>query len=103
MTGLIDKKTGLSQRILQGLREQVGQFPQVRNAYFFGSRARGDWTAQSDIDLAIDAPSMTAQQFAQLWSGIDALPIAYPMDCVWLQSLKDSNLKVQILRDASAL
>jgi uncharacterized protein len=103
MTSQIDEKTGLSQFILQSLRARLKQFPQVRHAYLFGSRARGNWTAQSDIDLAIDAPSMTAQQFAQLWSGIDALPIAFPLDCVWLQSLKDSNLKAQILQDALVL
>ena len=95
--------TGLSKRILLSVREQVEQFPQVRNAYLFGSRARGSYTAQSDIDLAIDAPDMTAQQFAQLWSNIDALPIAFALDCVWLQSLKDASLKSQIMRDAHAL
>lgn len=103
MTLQIDLKTGLSQAILQSLREQVKQFPEVRSAYLFGSRARGNWTARSDIDLAIDAPNMTAPQFAQLWSGINALPIAFPLDCVWLQSLKDSSLKAQILRDAREL
>lgn len=103
MTIQIDEKTGLSQFILQCMREQIKQFPEVRNAYLFGSRARGNWTAQSDIDVAIDAPSMTEQQFAQLWGNIDALPIAFPLDCVWLQSLKDSNLKAQILRDVTQL
>ena len=103
MSMQIDEKTGLSHRILQSLREQAKQFPEVRSAYLFGSRARGNWTAQSDIDLAIDAPDMTAPQFAQLWSGIDALPIAFPLDCVWLQNLKNSDLKAQILRDATQL
>ena len=103
MNSPIDSQTGLSQRILSSLREQVAQYPCVRAAYLFGSRARGDFTGQSDIDLAIDAPDMTAQAFAQLWSAIDALPIAFPLDCIWLQGLQNPALKAQILRDAKPL
>jgi uncharacterized protein len=67
------------------------------------SRARGDYSPQSDIDIAIDAPGMTLQNFAQLWSAIDALPIAYPIDCIWLQTLPESTLKVQVERDRLVL
>jgi hypothetical protein len=34
---------------------------------------------------------------------IDTLPIAFPLDCVWLQSLPESPLKTMIVRDAIAL
>jgi uncharacterized protein len=85
------------------LRAELSRFPEVRTAYLYGSRARGDYTPQSDIDIAIDAPGMTHQTFAQLWSAIDALPIAYPLDCVWLQALPESPLKVQVERDGLVL
>ena len=32
----------------------------------YGSRARGDYTPQSDIDIAIDAPGISQQKFAQI-------------------------------------
>jgi uncharacterized protein len=99
----IDAATGLSQHITQWLRAEVERFPDVRAAYLFGSRARGDYTPQSDVDIAIDAPTMSHERFAQLWSAIDALPIAYPMDCVWLQALPESPIKAQITRDARAI
>ena len=99
----VDLRTGLTERVIDLLRAEVHRFPEVRAAYLYGSRARGDYKPQSDIDIAIDAPDMTQQDFAQLWSAIDALPIAYPLDCVWLQALPESHLKVQIHRDGVAL
>jgi predicted nucleotidyltransferase len=99
----VDSHTGLSDTITDLLRAEVRRFPEVRAAYIYGSRARGDYKPQSDIDIAIDAPGMTPQNFAQLWSAIDALPIAYPLDCIWLQSLPESALKVQVERDGVVL
>ena len=88
----VDLRTGLSERVTDLLRAEVHRVPDVRAAYLYGSRARGDYTPQSDIDIAIDAPGMTPQNFAQLWSAIDELPIAFPLDCVWLQALPESSL-----------
>ena len=95
----VDYRTGLSERVTDLLRAELHRFPEVHVAYLYGSRARGDYKPQSDIDIAIDAPDMTQQNFAQLWSAIDALPIAYPLDCIWLQALPESPLKTQIERD----
>ena len=99
----VDLHTGLSDRITSLLRTEVRRFPEVRAAYLYGSRARGDYSPQSDIDIAIDAPDMTPQNFAQLWSAIDALPIAYPLDCIWLQALPESPWIVQVKRDGRVL
>lgn len=99
----VDSRTGLSERVTDLLRAELHRFPEVRAAYLYGSRARGDYSPQSDIDIAIDAPDMTPQSFAQLWSVIDALPIAYPLDCIWLQAFPESPLKVQVERDGVVL
>jgi predicted nucleotidyltransferase len=99
----LTQRTGLSPQITESIKTEVKRFPEVRAAYLFGSRARGDFRDQSDIDIAIDAPTMTASHFAQLWNAIDALPIAFPLDCVWLQAMPASPLKSMIERDALAL
>jgi uncharacterized protein len=95
----VDSRTGLSERVTDLLRAELSRFPEIRAACLYGSRARGDYNPQSDIDIAIDAPGMSQQNFAQLWSAIDALPIAYPLDCIWLQALPESPLKAQVERD----
>ena len=99
----INPKTGLSTQITDAIKAEVSRFPEVHAAYLFGSRAREDFKAQSDIDIAIDAPTMTDNHFAQLWNAIDALPIAFPLDCVWLQALPASPLKSIVQRDLVAL
>jgi uncharacterized protein len=99
----LTQRTGLSLQITESIKAEVKRFPEVRAAYLFGSRARGDFRDQSDIDIAIDAPTMTALHFAQLWNAIDALPIAFPLDCVWLQAMPASPLKSMVQRDAVAL
>jgi uncharacterized protein len=99
----VDSRTGLSERVTDLLLGELRRFPEVRAAYLYGSRARGDYSPQSDVDIAIDAPGMTPQNFAQLWSAIDALPIAYPLDCVWLQAVPESHLRTQIERDGMML
>ena len=99
----IDSRTSLSKRVTDLPRAELHRFPEVRAAYLYGSRARGDYSPQSDIDITIDAPGMTQQNFAQLWSAIDALPIAYPLDCIWLQALPESPLKAQVERDGLVL
>ena len=99
----VSKATGLSSQITDWLRTEVARFPEVRAACLFGSRARGDYSPQSDIDIAIDAPQMSPQRFAQLWSAIDGLPIAFVLDCLWVQALPDSPLKSHIARDARVL
>jgi predicted nucleotidyltransferase len=99
----LTQRTGLSPQITESIKAEVNRFPEVRAAYLFGSRARGDFRDQSDIDIAIDAPTMTASHFAQLWNAIDALPIAFPLDCVWLQAMPASPLKSMVQRDALIL
>ena len=103
MTLNVNHRTGLSAQITDSIKVEVSRFPEVRAAYLFGSRARGDFKAQSDIDIAIDAPTMTDNHFAQLWNAIDALPIAFPLDCVWLQAMPASPLKSKVQQDLIAL
>jgi Polymerase beta, Nucleotidyltransferase len=61
----VDPRTGLTERLTDLLRAEVRRFPEVRAAYLYGSRARGDYSPQSHIDIASDALEMTPQSFAQ--------------------------------------
>jgi len=76
-------------------------FPQAK-VYLFGSRARGDNTERSDIDLAIDAGKpMTMTEKGQIITMIDALNIPQKTDIVDFhrapQSLKDNIAKEGIV------
>ena len=49
--------------------------------------------------IAVIAPALSELDFARLWGDIDELPIAFKMDVVHFDTLKDKELKQQILRD----
>ena len=76
-------------------------FPQAK-VYLFGSRARGDNSERSDIDLAIDAGKpMTMTEKGQIITMIDALNIPQKTDIVDFhrvpQTLKDNIAQEGIL------
>ncbi len=90
--------TGLSPAVLEALRGTFARYPAIEQVLLFGSRARGDFDTGSDIDLAVLAPQMAVEEFARLWSDIDALPIAFKMDLLHFDTLDNPELKAQIRR-----
>ncbi|MGH8190523.1 MAG: DEAD/DEAH box helicase family protein [Rhodanobacteraceae bacterium] len=81
------------------LRGLFGKTAGLRRVWVFGSRARGDARARSDIDLAIEAPTWSARQLAELEDAIKQLPMVYPVDAVlWSGALKP-EFRTRIERD----
>ena len=73
--------------------------PGIERVLLFGSRGRGDFHPQSDIDLAVDAPGLDTQGFASLQRQLDALNLIYRVDLVWLQDRLDDRFRGFIERD----
>ena len=59
----------------------------------FGSRARNDYHQGSDIDIATDAPNMSAHEFSQLWNALEDLPLIFKLDVIHLQALTNTQLQ----------
>ncbi len=95
--------TGLSDTILNQLRETVARWPEVEKLVLFGSRARGDFRPGSDIDLAIFAPRLSDREFAHLWNTIDDLPIAFKLDILHWDHLDNAALREQIQKEGMTL
>lgn len=67
--------------------------------YLFGSRARGDYTAESDIDIAIDlGKEIDSSLLSQIKEEIEESTIPFTVDIVDLHTISD-NFKKQILKD----
>ena len=78
-------------------------FPEAK-IYLFGSRARGNYVATSDIDIAIDAKEpLSMTQKGQIVSMIDALNIPQKVDLVDLNSKISESLKENILQEGILL
>jgi len=90
---------GLSEAILEDLRQVFRRFPEIKRVLVYGSRGRGDFQPHSDIDLAVIAPSLTPQRFTELWSALEDLPLIFRLDVVHWDRLGNPRLKEQIQRE----
>ena len=90
---------GLEADALADLRALCERSPGLERVWIFGSRARDDWRPRSDIDLALDAPTWTWEEFGAFKDAVRALPLVYKLDLVHWQTLTTPVFKEQIERD----
>ena len=88
---------GLTTRM--ALVRAIERHPGVESVWIFGSRGRGDFRPESDIDLAVDAPDWTRDDFSKFLGEIERVETLYAIDAVWLQSVSDGLFRSRIERD----
>lgn len=94
---------GLSETIRQSLKDVFARFPQVDRVLVYGSRATGRHRPQSDIDLAVLAPTMSDREFSRLWMALDDLPILFRLDVSLWHEVTNPALKQAMLDDGIPL
>lgn len=77
---------------------QLKQLPFIDKIYLFGSRARGDNSDRSDIDLAIDCPNANHTNWVTVMDILDDADTLLKIDCVRFNEA-DAALKKNILRE----
>jgi len=95
--------TGLSQPLLSQIKGVFSKFPTISKAVLFGSRARGDYKPQSDIDIAIFGKTITSDNINQIFMDLSNLPIIYKIDLVHYDSIQDQKFKDIIQRDQKVI
>ncbi len=71
---------GLSDNVVEELREVFRGYGNIRRVLIFGSRAKGTSHAGSDIDLALDGEGITFSQQLDISNRIDDLGLLYKVD-----------------------
>lgn len=94
---------GLPGETLERLRAIFRQCPQIQRVLLYGSRARGDYRAGSDIDLAIDGPALSLTDRLALENSIDDLLLPWSVDLLVLQQLNSAELGRRIEREGRIL
>jgi len=94
---------GLDPKLVERLVALAQQSAKVNRLLLYGSRARGDYTNRSDIDLALDAPTMDIMDFADYLVALNNLPCLFKIDLLRLQDLQNPALHEQIAKDAITL
>ncbi len=84
--------------------EKLTAQPYVKRLILFGSRARGDASERSDIDLAIDCPGASVLEWQALLDIIENADSLLKIDCIRYDRLSPENeLKHEIDKEGVKL
>jgi uncharacterized protein len=89
---------GLSSDDLKVITEILKQYPEISEAFIFGSRAKGTQKAGSDVDIAIkgnDLDELVSTISGQL---NEETPLPYTFDVVVFNPLSNDELQEHIQR-----
>ena len=93
----VEMKYGLTNETYQKIKDVINEY-QEYTFKIFGSRARGDFKHNSDIDIAVDGEINREKQM-EIMNSFDLLDIPYIVDLVFICELKKEGLVESIKRD----
>jgi len=91
-------KFGLSQQHIDGIVSILEQFPKIDKTSVFGSRAKGNYRPDSDIDISIVGQDIAYTDIVNLSVKIDDLNIGLSVDIINYHTIKEPALKEHIDR-----
>ncbi|BCS81409.1 MULTISPECIES: nucleotidyltransferase family protein [Caldicellulosiruptor] len=89
-------KFGIEDVIFEKIMELIRSERTIKKAILFGSRARGDYKINSDIDIAIVVDGETTAGFKL---DLDEAAGLYKVDLVELEKLENETFKNKILKE----
>ena len=84
------------------LVQQLSEEPSVQRVLLFGSRARGTARDRSDIDLAIDAPCASEQEWDRIAVAVDEAETLLRIDLIRLDEAS-GDFREEIEREGVVL
>lgn len=84
---------GLPEQIIQAIRKELQKRENVTRAVIFGSRARGNYKYNSDIDLAVYCEGELPPG---LWLDLDEAAGIYRIDVIDMNGPLDEKLRQRI-------
>ena len=91
-------KFGLEENIIEKITHILEEQPKVDKAYIFGSRAKGNYRLDSDIDIAVKGIELTVDDILKMSAAIDKSKIGYEVDLVDYASIKEEALREHVDR-----
>ena len=89
--------TGLNDKTLKIVKDIIEKYP-VEKKVIFGSRARGSYRYNSDIDIAIFG-SIKRNEFNRLLDELVESDCIYKIDLVHFEKITNGELKKDILEE----
>lgn len=89
---------GLENREISNLQTIFKKYENVKEVVLYGSRAKGNFTSRSDIDLVITNSTIDRFVIANILMDIDESNIPYSVDLQDYNTIKNDDLKNHINR-----
>lgn len=91
--------SGLAPEIIQQIQKVLSRFPSIRSAVLYGSRAKGGYRPNSDIDITLlTEESAPDNLLSQVMEAMDQLDLIYGFDLSLFQHIENENLIEHIQR-----
>jgi predicted nucleotidyltransferase len=91
-------KYGLPEHTVDQICAVLAQHPAVERAVLYGSRAKGNYRAGSDIDLTLFGAALTPAECATIAEALDDLLLPYSIDLSLFAELRHPELEAHIQR-----
>lgn len=89
---------GLQPGIISQIHAVFAAFPQIEQAILYGSRAKGNFRAGSDIDLCLIGASLTMATLLNIENALDDLLLPYKIDLSLHHHIDNPELLAHIER-----
>lgn len=89
---------GLSSENLSAIIRVITSVKRVSRAWIYGSRAKGDYRNNSDIDIALEGEGLTLNDLATLDERLDNLMLPWQFDLSIKARIKNEALLEEIRR-----
>jgi predicted nucleotidyltransferase len=93
-----DGEFGLTEATVEKICSVFASFPAVEKAVLYGSRAKGNFEAGSDIDLTLYGDALTPALRASIADALDDLMLPYTIDLSIFDTLAHAKLREHIER-----
>lgn len=89
---------GLPESALSEIIGLLRQYSQIEQVRLFGSRAKGNHRAASDIDICIDAPGLSVSRRLEIENRLDDLLLPWNIDLLTWHEIDNPELQEHINR-----
>jgi len=96
-------KYGIPEDSLETLLDTISRDSRVFGISLYGSRAKGNYRAGSDIDLCLDAPELDFKSLMNIENEIDDLLLPWKIDLAIRNRIENPDLIEHIDRVGKAL
>ncbi|AFI84967.1 restriction endonuclease subunit R [Methylophaga nitratireducenticrescens] len=99
MTNSVENSYGLSAQTISAIHAALATFPSIQSAVLYGSRAKGDYRPNSDIDLTLHVDASASEHLLfEVMGAMEELDTPYSFDISLYQHIDNDNLKDHIQR-----